>query len=132
MYLGTFPTDESGSLDTTVPVPEGLKPGSHHLEIFEADSVKVPTGAPQVVTSSQMVPATVTGSPLESIPLQITETDGRRDVLAGSSLSSARTGSGGSSSKAPLTAAAVGLAGIGATGLVVARRRRNALDAGDA
>ena len=34
LYLGTFPTDESGSIDTTIPVPEGLKPGSHHLEIF--------------------------------------------------------------------------------------------------
>ncbi len=132
LYAGTFTTDSTGSVDATVAVPEAVKPGSHHVEIFKADAVKVPKGAPQVVAGSQAVSATTLGSPLESIPLQVVETDGKKDVLTGSKLTATQASAGGSSSSsnAPLTAAAVGLVGIGATGLVVARRRRNATDAG--
>ncbi|MDP9072033.1 MAG: hypothetical protein M3N68_12295 [Actinomycetota bacterium] len=132
LYVGTFTTDSTGSVDATVAVPEAVKPGSHHVEIFKADAVNVPKGAPQVVAGSQAVSATTLGSPLESIPLQVVETDGKKDVLTGSKLTATQASAGGSSSSsnAPLTAAAVGLVGIGATGLVVARRRRNATDAG--
>jgi hypothetical protein len=136
VYLGTFTTDATGSLDTTVPVPESLQPGAHHLQIFKAEDVSVPSGAPKVVTSpNAVVPATTIGNPLESIPLQVVDHDGTKSVLAGSTTgtsgesAAAATDAGGSSSKTPLTAAAIGLVGIGAGGMVIARRRRKAADA---
>lgn len=129
MHLGTFTTDDAGQLDATVTVPESVEPGSHHLELFRSARSVMPgvEGVPHVLAGQQVV-----GSPIESIPLTVRGSGADRSVLVGStqtaSSSSERSSGGGNSSTAPLTAAAVGLAALGASGAVIARRRRNALD----
>ena len=134
VYVGTFPVNSHGELDITVPVPDSLKPGSHHVELYQAPSSDS-TASPQPGAAPHVLGGQpVLGPALERIPLTLRGDGEDRQVLVGANASSAGTdaSSGGSSSKAPLTAAAIGLVGIGATGMVLARRRRNATSAGDA
>lgn len=122
VHLGTFTTDANGALDVTVTLPEGVKPGSHHINVFKAaDS---PAVAPAQPKPQVLAGQPVVGPPLGSVPVTVRGDGKDKTLLLGNTSDSAEAAAGGASSSAPLAAAAVGLVGIGAGGLIISRRRR--------
>jgi len=101
--LGEFPVGDDGELLAGVVVPESTPPGEHTLRATGVD--------PANLAVERSVRITVSG-------------DESGGVSASTAHPSGELSRTGTSSAKPLTAAAVGLIGLGAAAMVVGRRRR--------
>ena len=105
--LGRFSTDAQGNLNAVVEIPTSTPPGEHRLQV--------------TAVSAQ-------GRQEESVMIMVAAPGG----TTGSGSDRGNLSRTGSSATAPLTAAGVGLLGIGAAGVIVTRRRRRSAEALDA